>query len=50
MFSKLVGKVNFPETKFEEMPMLKSKKVQIIFRETFILALLSAAVLGYNFE
>ena len=50
MFSKLVGKVNFPETKFEEMLMLKSKKVQIIFRETFILALLSAAVLGYDFE
>ena len=50
MFSKLVGKVNFPETKYEEMLMLKSKKVQIIFRETFILASLSAAVLGYNFE
>ena len=42
-FSKLVGKVNFSKRKFEELA-LKSKKVHGIFGETFILALLSSAV------
>ena len=42
-FSKLVVKVNFSERKFEwrNALALKSKKVQFIFAETFILALLS---------
>ena len=45
MFSKLVGKVNFLERKFEEFALgLKSKKVQGIFGETFISALVSSAV------
>ena len=46
MFSKLVRKVNFLERKFEEISFeaLKSKKVQGIFGETFILSLLSSAV------
>ena len=42
-FLKLAGKVNFLEKKFEQT--LKSKKVQGVFGETFILALLSSAVL-----
>ena len=44
-FSKLVGKVNFSERKFEKNALaLKGKKVQGIFGEMFILALLSSAV------
>ena len=47
-FSKLGGKVNFLERKFEKMEKfektLKSKNVQGIFGETFILALLSSAI------
>ena len=43
--SKLVGKVNFSERKFEKNALaLKGKKVQGIFGEMFILALLSSAV------
>ena len=44
-FSKLVRKVNFYERKFEEMHYiaLKSKKVQDILGENFILALLPSA-------
>ena len=44
-FSKLVGKVNFSERKFEEKELaFKSKRVQNIFGETFILGVLSSAV------
>ena len=44
-FSKLVGKVYFSERKFEEIALaLKSKQVQGILGETFILGLLSSAV------
>ena len=39
-FSKLVGKVNFTEKKFEQ---IDEQKVQSIFGETFILASLSSA-------
>ena len=46
-FSKLVGKINFWEKKIWRNALaLKTKKVQGIFRETFILALLSSAVFG----
>ena len=41
-FSKLIGKVNFSERKLE------GKKVESIFGETFILALLSSAVFIYK--
>ena len=44
-FSKLVGKVNFSKRKLEKNALaLRSKKVQDIFEETFVLALLSSAV------
>ena len=44
-FSKLVGKVNYSERKFWRNALaLKSKRVQGIFGENFILALLSSAV------
>ena len=43
--SKLVGKVNFSERKSEKNALaLKGKKVQGIFGEMFILALLPSAV------
>ena len=43
-FSKLVGKRNLSERKFEENALvLKSKKVQGIFGVAFILAVLSVA-------
>ena len=44
--SKLAGIVNFTERKFEELHYvaLRGKKVQGIFGETFILALLSSAI------
>ena len=44
MFSKFVEKVNFSEKKnWRNAPVLKRKKVQGIFGETFILSLLSFA-------
>ena len=43
-FSKLVGKVNSSEKKFKKMLSLKSKKIQGIFGETFLILLSSAAV------
>ena len=44
-FSKLVGKLNFSENFFWRNALaLKSKKVQGMFREMFILAILSSAV------
>ena len=46
MFSKLVGKVNFSEIKFEEMLSKLQGKIQGKFAETFILALLFSAVFG----
>ena len=47
MLPKLVRKEKFSERKFEEIALaLKSKKVQGIFRETFILALLSSAFIN----
>ena len=46
MFSKLVGKVNFSEIKFEEMLSKLQGKIQGKFVETFILALLFSAVFG----
>ena len=43
-FSELVGKVNFSERKIWRNALaLKSKKVQAIIGETFILTLLSSA-------
>ena len=45
MFSKLVEKVNFyGEKTWRNALALKSKEVQVLFGETFILALLSSAV------
>ena len=44
-FSRLIGKVKFLRNKICRNALaLKSKKVQVIFREMFILALLSSAV------
>ena len=45
-FSKLAGKVNFSEIKFEEMLSKLQGKIQGKFAETFILALLFSAVFG----
>ena len=44
-FSKLIEKVNFYDEKtWRNALALKSKEVQVLFRETFVLALFSSAV------
>ena len=44
-FSKLVGKVNFSKENLKKSTSFEEEKVQGIFGETFILALLSSAVI-----
>ena len=44
-FSKLVGKVNFSKENLKKYTSFEEEKVQGIFGETFILALLSSAVI-----